>query len=292
MRVPDNILKCVVFLVYDDPDGNEVLAGTGFFVGITDGGRHFPYLVTAAHVVEGIRNRAINVFVRMNAKTDNRVDRLEIDRPNSWSFHPTDRSIDVAAMAWPSQTSALYDFLIFPVVASATPQKMTRLGMGIGDEVFIIGLYTKHAGTSRNNAIVRIGNLAATPIDSIITSRGQMIGHHLVEIRSIGGISGSPAFIRSCEIVEDEKGRLAPRENTFYLLGLMHGRWDIKHLAPVMFEIDSDYLKQPLNSGIAVVVPVQNILETINQPVFVNQRKEILEQIEAENATTPCGNES
>jgi hypothetical protein len=53
----------------------------------------------------------------------------------------------------------------------------------------------------------------------------------------------------------------------------MHGRWDMKHLAPIMFEIDADYLKQPLNSGIAVVVPATKVLEVIDRPEFVALRR-------------------
>src|SRR5260370_40810021 len=57
MLVPDEVRKCVVFLAYDSPADGEVLAGTAFFLMLQEEGLPFGYLVTAAHVIEGMKTK-------------------------------------------------------------------------------------------------------------------------------------------------------------------------------------------------------------------------------------------
>src|SRR5262245_38299104 len=70
INVPDEIRKCVAFLTYRRGSGKEVAAATAFFVRLAtelNDGRGFAYLVTAAHVIDGIRDRhAREVNVRVN----------------------------------------------------------------------------------------------------------------------------------------------------------------------------------------------------------------------------------
>ena len=55
---------------------------------------------------------------------------------------------------------------------------------------------------------------------------------YLVEGRSIGGLSGSPVFVRRTETIKVrmEDGRITTLNSPgpFKLLGLMQGHWDIK----------------------------------------------------------------
>ncbi len=265
MNVPDSIRKCVVFLAYESHADGEVLAGTAFLLAfspsdsIADKPR--TYLITAAHVINGIKQKGANkVIVRVNTKSTGTA-RVETDF-SDWAFHPTDSTVDVAAMLWRGGED--HDFEAFPADARADQEIIAREGITLGEDLFIVGLYTKHAGKGRNVPIVRVGNIAAMPEEPLNTKGGAMHGY-LAEIRSIGGISGSPVFVRPTPHATwglniREQMRIGTE---IFLLGLMHGQWDMKQLAPVMFEIDADYLKQPLNSGIAVVVPVAKILEVI-----------------------------
>jgi hypothetical protein len=276
-----------VFLGYDSPAHGEVLAGTAFFLGLKEGAASFVYLVTAAHVIEGLKERHYeNMFIRLNSKTGG-ASRIEIS-VDSWLFHPTDARVDVAAREIPAWGD--FDALPFPAEGAATPEVIALAGIGLGDEVFMVGLYTKHAGKGRNTPVVRIGNVAATPEEPCETKRGAMDGY-LVEIRSIGGISGSPVFVRTPWAIWNRNMEPFRIDVNQYLLGLMHGRWDMKHLAPVMFEIDADYLKQPLNSGIGVVVPVARILEVLARPEFVAGRARRLEELKELGATSTDSSE-
>jgi hypothetical protein len=76
--------------------------------------------------------------------------------------------------------------------SSATDEVIETEAIGIGDEVFMVGLFRNHLGRDRNEPIIRVGNIAAMPTDPI---RSQVYGDMraiLVEARSIGGLSGSP----------------------------------------------------------------------------------------------------
>src|SRR5262245_57738934 len=59
---------------------------------------------------------------------------------------------------------------------------------------------------------------------------------HLVEVRSVGGLSGSPVFVRETlqvslplvnEATGESKSAYVTVPGRYYLLGLMHGQWNI-----------------------------------------------------------------
>jgi hypothetical protein len=269
MFVPDEIRKCVAFLAYDSPADGEILTGTAFFLILEEDGQQFGYLVTAAHIIEGMKSKGFGdeILVKVN-KNDGVTAKLTTHFAD-WRFHPNNPVIDVAVL--PIASVQGLDMLFYPAQNTVTEHVKSKEGIGLGDEVFVVGLYTKHSGRRKNIPIVRIGNIAAMPDEPLVASRGEMDGY-LVETRSIGGISGSPVFVNLGALRARNTNIILGAGPWFYLLGLMHGRWDMKHLAPIMFEIDSDYLKQPLNSGIAIVVPVDKILEVINQPELAARR--------------------
>src|SRR5436309_3387462 len=82
-----------------------------------------------------------------------------------------------------------------------TDKKIDDCFIGPGDEVFMTGLFTRLEGRSRNIPIVRMGKVAMMPGEEMLPDakisgwRGG-IEAYLVEARSAGGMSGSPAFVR------------------------------------------------------------------------------------------------
>jgi hypothetical protein len=97
---------------------------------------------------------------------------------------------------------------------------------------------------------------------------------YLVEARSIGGLSGSPVFIHAPVWRVRKDGSVVTNEGSqrFHLLGLMHGHFDVSTLHDG-FDVDATPA-QGINTGIGVVIPVEKILETIDQPELVEMRKE------------------
>src|SRR5260370_20532817 len=104
--------------------------------------------------------------------------------------------------------------------------------IGIGDEVVIPGLFLSHLGTLQNQPIARTGNGAAMRGGPVPTSRGPMDAY-LVEMRSVGGISGSPVLthmaIRPKVMLpkSDQFAKIERSPKTHYLLGLVQGHYTI-----------------------------------------------------------------
>jgi len=165
----------------------------------------------------------------------------------------------------------VWDLLAFPMTGAATSEVRAKEEIGLGDEVFLTGLFERHYGTTRNIPILRTGAIAAMPEEPIYWTRTTVEGDravsmdaYLIEARSIGGLSGSPVFVYVGSTRRTGSGAVAIRAGrTYYLLGLMHGHWD----APPDALSDSDEMRaEAVNMGIGIVVPVEAIMETLNHP--------------------------
>ena len=114
---------------------------------------------------------------------------LEIP-PEMWVCHET---ADVAVLPLALNMNT-FDYLYYPVRNGATAEFIKRHSVTPGEDVFITGLLISHPGKSRVLPIMRVGNIAAFPEDPINLLTGQDSAY-LVEVRSLGGLSGSPAFV-------------------------------------------------------------------------------------------------
>jgi hypothetical protein len=253
MRVPDEIRQCVVFVALPStlPDGPQQLrfVGTAFFVSVPSENVWYVYLVTAKHVATKLEGQTF--FVRINSK-DGKY-KLVVGQVVRWWYHPTDDSVDVALIPF-APAVEMFDYKTLPVSMFLTDDIIQQKGIGTGDEVFITGLFAHLSGTARNLPIIRMGNIAMMPDELVPTSIGN-IEAYLIEARSIGGLSGSPVFVR-------ETAGLG--HGSFYLLGLMHGHWDI----PVENRRDMEDINSisSINVGIAIVIPAKKYLKfLINQ---------------------------
>jgi hypothetical protein len=265
MIIPDEIRKCVVFVGYETKTGHKKTAGTAFFLGrkIEGTDRYFIYAVTAKHVIDDIKKRSCyKVFLRLNIAGAGakwvETDLLE------WRSHPTDDLVDVAVFKF--VLSEELDHKFYPLESMVDPKIIEEFAVGIGDEVFLVGLFSQHYGSQRNIPIARVGNIAAMPEEKIFTKDWGAIDAYLIEARSIGGISGSPvfAYIGSTRPM---RGRLSYLEGSpaFYLLGLMHGHWDAS-ASDLDVVVEDRIGHERVNMGIAIVVPAIKILEVISQP--------------------------
>jgi hypothetical protein len=218
--------------------------------------------VTAKHVAEKLTS--YRFFIRINRK-DGESQFLKAEGAK-WFTHPTDGSVDVAFLPWaPSEE---FDYKAVSVDSFLSDETIQKEGIGIGDEVFIMGLFAHASGSKKNQPIIRIGNIAMIPDEVIPTELGN-VEAYLVEARSIGGLSGSPAFVRKTVPIGI---------GGFYLLGLMHGHWDIpaKNKNDLMM---ADDLFGKVNMGIAIVVPAKKIREVLNQSELMKDRERIEEEL-------------
>lgn len=280
MRVPDQVRECVTFVgrPYVTPSGQQSVqfGGTAFIV--TMPSKAFPdrynyiYLVTAKHVAENIQGREF--VVTLNDK--NGKGGVIITAPaehSRWWTHPTGGHVDVAVI--PFKPPDITKPVAIPASMFLTDEAIQSTGLGTGDEVFITGLFVHLKDTEKNLPIVRMGNVAMMPDEPVPTHYGRTDAY-LIEARSIGGLSGSPAFVYPWQ------------GGKFYLMGLMHGHWDIPiedRDAP-LFQDEAEN-RGAVNMGIAIVVPAKKILEVLNHPELVARRDEADKRIEEEHKPSP-----
>jgi len=280
MRVPDDVKKCAVFFILPKAVASgaveEVDAASGFIAEVnneTTNLKHH-YLVTARHVAEQCSHGAVKVRLNTIAGASQIV---ELDGEN-WKFHPTDDTVDVAVMPWPFSRTE-FDWRAIPVEPMFLAGRCTleAKGIGIGDNTYSIGLFRTIAGRSRAMPLLRAGTIAMIPEERVATdwktAAGRGIEAYLIDSTSICGLSGAPVLVaRTIDVMPAEHtGRVPVGEGAHFLLGLIHGH-SVVSLEPA--EQLSDFRRDQINFGLAVVIPAEKILETLNGPWFVTERRQ------------------
>jgi hypothetical protein len=252
-------------------------------VSLTEHERVWRYAVTAEHVVAGLLSKNFDIWIRANTK-NGKPDEIKIE-PNDWWHHPKadHETIDVAVI--PVDFGEDSDLNAVPIIGpesvAATRDVIEKVQIGVGDEVVVTGLFRSHHGEQRNVPITRIGNVAMLDAEPVKTNYGGFLEAYLVEARSIGGLSGSPAFVHLPAIrTIDGKTELHKEATTFqlYLLGLVHGHFDVQDLNSDVVLDDPKNSTSGIHAGIGVVVPVEKIIETLMQPGLVEERAKVIQR--------------
>ena len=269
MRVPDEIRKTVVFVGLPEIPDPEY-RGTAFIVTVPGAqDNHFAFMVTARHVAEKLEGH--DFYIRANKKSGGTVELLGT-ASDQWWYHPTEREyVDCAVTMFAPISLRELDIEHIPIRVFADSEKIKRHNVGIGDEVFVTGLFTKITETSQNIPIVRTGNVAMM-LDELIPFHGGMYAAHLIESRSIGGLSGSPVFVRPTLSVkvgtENDKPVFLSGVGQALFFGSVIGHWEV----PEGFTSSQ---AEAVNMGIAPVVPAIKIKEVIMQTGIIKIMKKV-----------------
>jgi hypothetical protein len=284
MQIHPAIRRCVGFLGVNTRDGMK-FGGTFFFVQYPIEGTTAieTYVVTTAHSIEDIREFIDNgksidglSWLRLNHRNNGRTD---ISVPlDSW-HRSTRIAIDVAvAVVEPSYRD--FDYECVPLSLFMTPESANAFNLGQGDELFFPGLFRYRQGDKSNIPIIRIGNVAAMPEEPITVAWGTLPRAYLVEGRSIGGLSGSPVFWhlgQSRQFV----GGVTSKNPPILLLGMVHGHYDeVGNVWDFGSDV-TDSTKEKTNSGIAIVIPVEDIRDTLEIPELQKMRADRVKRIQA-----------
>lgn len=154
------------------------------------------------------------------------------------------------------------------------------MGIGIGDEVFVVGLLRTHQGKGKITPAVRTGHIAMMAQERIKTEHYGFAKMRLIEAFTLKGFSGSPVYVR--ETISFPR-RTARGSNFFlalgdiYLLGLLHG---IVHVSATEEVTSIPDLDQRWHAGISMVVPAEQILEIIDQPKLIKYEERIVRMME------------
>ena len=294
MRIPHETLDAVCFLGVNLTSGEHAgkfyAFGTGFFVGVEHSGFPFTYLVTARHVLdEAKRSNFDNSLARVNT-VDGGAQLIDLGPNSRWAMF-TNEAIDVAVLPLPNLDTNVFGHRLISSTTFADSAAINSCGIGAGDDLFTVGLFVLRSGKQRNIPIVRTGVIAAMPYQNEpFTRKGGTYHAYLAEMRSIGGLSGSPVFVYldSTRIVK------APfpegSEIAIFCLGLIRGHWDLKRELSDSVEIEDvqmGYSKgEDLNVGIALVTPIHYVAGIINSKELKDMRDKIVQQYEEKNEPT------
>jgi hypothetical protein len=305
MRVPDQVRKAVLFVGMDGPSGPEY-GGTAYIVALPGGHGTitsqtkdqvttevrfpFTFLVTARHLAEELEGN--DFYLRVN-RNDGSIAVIKVNAETPWWYHPSEKQhVDAAVTVFAPANQEDLDIRTIPIDMFADELVISEHDIGTGDEVFITGLFTKVVETTRNIPIVRTGTVAMMPGEKIPFGK-DLIEAYLIESRSIGGLSGSPVFVREtvkmpvgirfkAGVKLNNVNDATPGESfdrvemqgtgRFYFFGSVIGHWEI----PNGFTTSKT---EAVNMGISPIVPAQKIKEILLQPAIAEMMKEHTEKI-------------
>ena len=283
-RIDDQISKSIVYLYQSITDAEEASpsGATGFIIKLPfesnseNDKRYHEYIVTNAHVIQnGIEAIRLNTL-------DGTSECLRLD-DLKWYFHPDDDDLAVCPLSTLSIGFKQFDYEAIPHHMFITKDYLQRYDIGLGDEVFIVGRFQYHEGTERNLPSARFGNIAQMPIEKIKIKRSPSYIMYqegfLLEMRSIGGYSGSPAFLVTYMGAPTRKFRIdLDMQNHTKLLGVDCGHL---HLYEKVYDKEANQSigRVKLNSAMSVVVPCWKLQELLN----IDELGDMRFQIESSN---------
>jgi hypothetical protein len=250
-----------------------VASGTACFVFYPDSrlgeNRGFFYLVTNRHAVQpgiedGHPHRAEWMTIRLNRKGTEQVstdERMPTGADQQWYF-PTNDSVDLAVFPLlPDQTK--YDFAAIPTSVFATGDVVESQTITEGDTVLFTGYFYQFPGMKKFEPIVREGILAMIPyeeLDTTLKKRGRI---YLADVRAFQGNSGSPMIVNVGGL---RNGHLTAGYD-YRLLGIISGYYhEDSDLTLTVATTLTGTVKE--NSGIAMVVPVDELKSILESSVF------------------------
>jgi hypothetical protein len=263
--------------------------GTGFFVIRPGLGEPHIYGITNWHVA---RQQGASI-VRVNTR-DGKSRFIELD-PSEWEC-PKDND-DLAAVDLTERMKPEDDLLCLFEDMFITPEIIKDFDIGVGDDVFMCGLFASHHGGERNVPVARFGNISMmansqAPIE--LETRAEL-PCHLVDTRSRSGFSGSPVFAYRISGTDLElipygwkrdmgKGGMvqidSPKGRFWGLLGIHCGQfWDTVEVrtARRKTEASGDPIKEGdkllIQSGMTIVIPAWRIKQLLDLEVFEVARK-------------------
>lgn len=291
-RIRDEYLDCVIYLYPSDVDAEDGTkwGGSGFLIGVPSRGLRqnfwFLYAVTNKHV---IRNSTI---LRMNTCKGEKA--ILPTQRDTWYTHPEGDDLAVCLISFDPRD---YKFKYVPRDSFISKETVALLNIGPGDDVFMVGRFINRDGRQQNLPTARFGSIGQMPWEKIKQDDGFEQESFLVEIRSIGGYSGSPVFAfipaGSERPVEGwEKPQNILRSHGPWLLGVDWGH--INDWSPVCRDNGEPVnpgkpseMQVRLNTGMAAVVPAWRLADMLDKGPLAAHRAEIERQVHEHERNNP-----
>ena len=258
--IPDKTLQCIGYLTMPNPQSTKdnplanVLVGTAFAVGYEYKERSdiaYLFLVTARHVLfDDKGQRHSKLYLRMNHKETSKAFDFGPLKNNRWVLS-SDPAVDLAIyIGIPKQAS----YLRVPNSLFVTDRDVNQNSIGIGDEVFFVGLLPYHAGQEKITPIVRFGRLALLTEEQ--TTDGKY--YHFIDADNLPGHSGAPLFLWATPT--RTAGQLAAGPRIMKLWGVVSGMVEYpKPLKAVNLRPTTRTLIDYRSGGVTAVVPIKHL---------------------------------
>jgi hypothetical protein len=278
-KISQEALGCVFFLykTHKDAERGKKSGGTGFFVSIPS--EKFPYH-DYLYGVTNWHNVLQNGYsiIKLNNE-DGGISIIETE-PIEWEFIP--RKDDIAVIPFGDLYDEKYKITVIQTKLFATESVIRDKGIGIGDNVYMIGRFIDYDGEITNQPALRFGNISIMPVPIKQEATGYMGESYCIDLHSRTGFSGSPIFIYRTPGNNFDEKIIHLDERFQYLLGIHWGQfpeeWEIimKDKLPKTekraFITKGKYVKGL--SGMTCVIPAQKILDVLNLPALKKQRAE------------------
>jgi hypothetical protein len=319
LQIPEGHLNTTAFLCQErvTEAGVEIIpVATAFFVIDRAMPAPFPvWAVTGRHCIQEARAAGRPMYLRVNTP-DSHVDIAMA--PDDW-HESNEADVAVAYSRGPiTETAVPLDQFVdddYRYRGSVEIPAMAAAGgpiVSVGHEVFVVGLFSQHAGKNRNLPIARFGNVARPPLEPISVTRRdktrEIISEaYLIESRSFGGHSGSPVFwgypFAPVHMADPALGlrpnraaRRAGEPNTgkipvsvpqhiIALMGIVSAHFDIPREAKAEGDVLGKVITE-INAGIAVVTPAHYIKRLIDSEEVRAEAAQYREQRELEPSVT------
>jgi len=275
-RIPDDHLRSVVFIYLSEQDAHEgrQAGGSGFVVNYPSrvGDCRIRYVVTNAHVVDGGGQ-----WVRLNYLGGSYTVHIP---PEQWETSPPG-DFAIAVLVLPEHVAP---FELSLDSLALTPQEVANLGVGPGDEAYMVGRFIAHGGRITNNPIARFGSISLmpNPAEPVRDGRGNDVEAYLVEMRSHAGFSGSAVFLlipqRSFRGVIGDSS-LESNITHFRLLGIDTGHkldiLKVKQIDDTRMWHERDDMRAEHFSDVAIVAPIWQVVDLLNREDLAEQREQL-----------------
>jgi hypothetical protein len=267
-EIRSEYLNCIAYIypnAQSEEDGHG--GGTAFHIvaRLPLEGWAQAYFVTAAHLVSSEQS---NPVIRVNlldggaTVIQTTYEGWFVDSASDIAVHPVE--IDYSRV----------QLTVVPVEGFLTKQHIIEHRFGPGNDVFVLGRLAGHDGTKRLLPSVRFGSISMMPSEPFARSLASRVDEaFLVEFRSIGGYSGSPAFIHEVPFhLRDKAAHIHKWSYGPHLLGVDVGH--IRKKEPLLSKriINNRESYSPVpdrfyetNTAVAAIVPAWKIVELLDR---------------------------
>jgi hypothetical protein len=265
--VPPFFLDTVVAIGNRLEGGDTQWSATGFLFGVPSAAQpqqYATYLVTNRHVVKTL----IQPVIRMNPVGSDPAAVFDIalddaDGNFAWAYHPN-ADIDVAVTTINMGHDVLQNMekrFFQADVHALTTDGMREAGISEANRVVVLGFPMGIVGDVRNAVLVRSGSIARL--------RDLLEGHSekfLIDATVLPGNSGGPVI----QLVETTAIEGTKTQLKSHLIGIVAEYLAYRDIA-ISQQTQRERISFEENAGLAVVFPVETIVETIEEWVRVHE---------------------